>query len=43
MMDVSLEFFIKIKPAVKIAYKELHGEGKRNSTLECLFNILYCN
>lgn len=43
MSDVSLEFFYKLRPEVKTAYTESQCEGKRNSTLEGLFNILYCN
>lgn len=42
-MSISLEFFYKIQPEVKTAYTESIGEGRRNSALEGLFNLLFHN
>nr|CAH2570313.1 unnamed protein product [uncultured archaeal virus] len=42
-VDVSLEYFFRLRREVGIARNELLGEGMRNTTLEMVFNLIWNN
>jgi hypothetical protein len=42
-MDVSLEYFFRLRREVGIARNELIGDGQRNTTLEEIYNLIWNN